>query len=198
MSLLAVIAPAILETVIVHLAVLFLAGAPGDMAAAREAVRQMLVAHNAETPAELALAAEIVSLQFHTLEALSYAAHPDLSLNKILRLRGSAVSLSRESHKARRKLDQLKQARQTATTAPPAEVPNPEPAPTPPAVEKAIDQVQLARDAIKYAKQTGGANWVDVYQKRQAAERITENLKKNQRAALAASAAAARVAVPAG
>ncbi len=105
------IAQAILDTVIGRLVLLLLAGAGGDMIAARHAARQMLAAHNPETPDELTLAAEIISLQLHTLEALGYAADPDLSLNKILRLRGSAVSLSRESHKARRKLDQLQRAR---------------------------------------------------------------------------------------
>ena len=107
MSLPATIAPAIQDTVIARLAPLFLTGANGDVAAARGAAAQMLAAHKPETPDELSLAADIISLQLHTLEALSYAATPDLSLSKIFRLRGSAVSLSRESHKAQRKLDQL-------------------------------------------------------------------------------------------
>ena len=118
MSFPATIAQTILETVIGRLALLFLSGAGGDPDKARDAARQMLAAHNAETPDELGLAAEIVSLQLHTLEALSYASDPDLSLNNVLRLRGGAVSLSRESHKARRKLDQLRQARLTAQPTP--------------------------------------------------------------------------------
>jgi hypothetical protein len=179
MSLPTTIAQAILDTVIGRLALLFLSGAAGDMPAAREAARQMLAAYNPETPDELTLAAEIISLQLHTLEALSYASDPDLSLSKILRLRGSAVSLSRESHKAQRKLDQLQRARRTGvTTAQPAEAKTE--APTPPAAQKALDEVQVARDAIRIAKQTGGTNWLDALQKRQATDRITENLKKNQ------------------
>jgi hypothetical protein len=110
------IAQTIMETVIGHIAVLFLSGAAGNPDAAREAARQMLAAYNAETPEELGLAAEIISMQFHALEALSHAAAPDLSLNRIIRLRGSAVSLSRESHKAQRKLDQLQRARRAGTT----------------------------------------------------------------------------------
>jgi hypothetical protein len=178
MSLPTTIAQAILDTVIGRLALLFLSGAAGDMPAAREAARQMLAAYNPETPDELTLAAEIISLQLHTLEALSYASDPDLSLNKILRLRGSAVSLSRESHKAQRKLDQLQRARHAGVTTQPAEAAAE--APSPPAVKNALDQVQAARQAIKIAKQTGGANWLDAHQKRQAAERITENLNRNQ------------------
>jgi hypothetical protein len=195
------IAPAIVDTVIGRLALLFLAGAAGDMAAAREAARQMLAAHNPETPDELTLAAEIVSLQLHTLEALSYASDPDLPLNKIVRLRGSAVSLSRESHKARRKLDQLQRTRRAGLTTQPAETPNETatPQPTPPKTEKALDQVQAAREEIRIAKQIGGENWLDTYQKRQAASRIAENLKKNQaqHAALTASAHQAAIVAPA-
>src|SRR5476649_2930005 len=152
MSLPATIAPAILDTVVGRLAVLFLTGAAGDMTAAREAARQMLAAHNAETLGELTLAAEVISLQLHTLEALSYAADPQLSLNNILRLRGSAVSLSRESHKAQRKLDQLQAARRAGTTAPTTEVPTP----TLPAVGNALELIETARDAIQIAAKTGG------------------------------------------
>jgi hypothetical protein len=130
------IAQVILETVIGHLAVLFLSGAAGNTDGAREAARQMLAAYNAETPEELSLAAEIISLQFHALQALSDAAAPDLSMNRIIRLRGSAVSLSRESHKAQRKLDQLQRTRRAGIA---------EPAP----IEKA-----QARPAIEAAPQT--------------------------------------------
>ena len=72
------------------------------VAAARHAAGHMLAAYNAEAEEELRLAAEIVSFSFHALEALSEAAAPDLSFNRKLRLRGSAVSLSRESHKSQR------------------------------------------------------------------------------------------------
>jgi hypothetical protein len=191
MSLPATIAQVILDTVIGRLALLFLSGATGDMAAAREAARQMLTAHSPETPDELTLAAEIISLQLHTLEALSSAADPDLPLNKVVRLRGSAVSLSRESHKARRRLDQLQRARRAGTTTQPARAPTEGPAPQPaPMVEnappenapaqKTLDPVDAARQAIKIAKQTDGANWQEAFQKRQIADRIAENLKKNQ------------------
>jgi hypothetical protein len=191
MSLPATIAQVILDTIIGRLALLFLSGATGDITAAREAARQMLAAHSPETPDELTLAAEIISLQLHTLEALSSAADPDLPLNKVVRLRGSAVSLSRESHKARRRLDLLQRARLAGTTTQPAEAPTEGPAPQPaPIVEKAplenaptektLDPVDAARQALNIAKHTGGANWQEAYQKRQIADRIAENLKKNR------------------
>jgi RNA 3'-terminal phosphate cyclase len=176
MSLPATIAPAILDTVIGRLAVLFLTGAAGDMNAAREAGRQMLAAHNAETLGELTLAAEVISLQLHTLEALSYAADPQLSLNNILRLRGSAVSLSRESHKAQRKLDQLQAARRAGTTAPTTEVPTP----TRPAVGNALELIETARDAIQIAAKTGGKSWTQAFQERLTAKRVAKKLTKKQ------------------
>lgn len=184
MSFPATIAQATLDTVVGRLAGLFLSGAGGDPAAARHAASQMLAAYHAETPDELSLAAEIISLQLHTLEALSYASEPDLSLNKILRLRGSAVSLSRESHKAQRKLDQLQHARRTGTTAHPAEAtaaaPQTQPAPAQPRIENAFGVIESAREAIQTARKTGGNNWSQSFQKRQTARRIADNLKKKQ------------------
>ena len=67
---------AILETVLTHLAALFLTGAAGDMTAAREAASQMLAAYHPNTEDELHLAANIIGFSFQALEALSQAATP--------------------------------------------------------------------------------------------------------------------------
>jgi hypothetical protein len=40
--------------------------------------------------------------------------------------------------------------------------------------------IEAAREAIQTAQKTGGKNWAQSFQKRQAAIRIAENLKKNQ------------------
>jgi hypothetical protein len=135
---------AILETILARLALLFLIGAKGDEAAARHAAAEMLASYQPQTTAELRLAANAISFSFHALEALSQAAHPDMSLNKILRLRGSAVSLSRESFKAERRLDQVQQGRRAGALEPQT----PEP-PTPPRVEKAIALVESTRRTIE-------------------------------------------------
>jgi hypothetical protein len=102
----------ILDTILTHLAPLFLSAAAGDEAAAQKAALRMLAAHNPENERELCLAAQFVSFSLHTLAALGQAADPDLSLSRVLRLRGSAVSLSRASEKAQLRLDQCQQARQ--------------------------------------------------------------------------------------
>jgi hypothetical protein len=115
----------------------------------------MLAACYPETQDEPRLAAEIISFSFQALEALSHAAGPDISLNHKLRLRGSAVSLSRESHKAQRKLDQLQKARRA--TPRPAEIPAPAAPPVKPAA----------------------LTWTQAYEKRQTAKRIARNLEKN-------------------
>ncbi len=183
MSLPAAISPAVLTTLVGHLTPHFLPATNGDAQSARQAATDMLAAYNTETEAELAVAAEIVSLAFHALEALGQAASPDMPLNKVLRLRGSAVSLSRESHKARRRLDQLQRARLTAapiavpaTTQPPA---NPTP-PAEPTNEPAPGRTSLsptpARDNGAKSLQT----WTAAQQQRHAAQRMTENLKRNQ------------------
>ena len=107
------IAQALLNTVLTRLAALFLLGAGGNPDAARDAARQMLASYHVQTEEELALVAEIISFSFHAMEALAQAAAPDLSLNQKLRLRGGAVSLSREGHKAQRRLDRLRRDRRT-------------------------------------------------------------------------------------
>ncbi|WP_428532835.1 hypothetical protein [Rhodopila sp.] len=111
---------AILDTVLGHLARHFLVATNGDPVAARHAAACLLASYGTRTDAELELAADIVSFSFHALEALSESAAPDLSLNQKLRLRAGAVNLSREGHKARRKLDQVTTARAEASHAPPA------------------------------------------------------------------------------
>jgi hypothetical protein len=126
----------ILDTILKRLATLFLSGAGGDITTARHAAAEMLAAYQPETTQELRLAALLVCFSFHALEALSQAADPDLPLTKILRLRGSAVSLNRESDKAQRRLDQIQQARREAAPAQPEPQPvqpqpSPEPAPAP-------------------------------------------------------------------
>ena len=113
---------AILETVLTRLATLFLTGAGGDAVAARQAGFQMLGAYHPETEDELRLAANIVCFSFQALEALSQAAAPELPLTRIISLRGGAVSLSRESAKAERRLVQLQKARQQGIQAQPAEI----------------------------------------------------------------------------
>jgi hypothetical protein len=192
------IAPAVMDTVVAHLALLFRTGTAGGETAERDAARATLAAYAAETEEELRLAAGIISFGFHALEALSQAAAPDLSLNRVLRLRGSAVSLSRESHKAQRKLDQLQRARRAAAESQPAEAPPAEsqpadpkaapgspaphgtPTPTQPQIERAIDLIAFAQEAIEAAGKNQGQTWTQSFQKRQTAKRIAENMKKNQ------------------
>ncbi len=91
--------PAILNTVLGHLASHFLEAADGDLPTARHAANRMLAAYDVQTEEELHLATDIIGFGFHALEALSAAAAPDLSLNQKIRLRGSAVSLNREAHR---------------------------------------------------------------------------------------------------
>jgi hypothetical protein len=186
MSLPANIAPALLDTVLGRLALLFLSAAAGDPAAARHAASCMLGAYNVETEEELRLAADTVSFSFYALEALSQAADPELSLNQVLRLRGSAVSLSRESHKSKRELNRLQHERRTGVPAQPAEVQAETPtqqsavAPTRPQIDKAIGLIEFAREAIESATKNGGQSWTQSLHQRQTAKRIADKLIKKQ------------------
>lgn len=207
MSCPAAITPAILDTILARLALLFLAGADGDLPTARHAASRMLAAYHAETPDELRLAAEIISFGLHALEALGQASAEGLALNRILRLRGSAVSLSRESHKAQGKLDQLQRDRraraseqaETAVQAQAArpeqqEIPVPAPLDTPladaspprPRVDAAISLVESGRETIQPFARHDGKNRTKAFQPLHAAQRITENLKRNQALHIAA------------
>ena len=169
----------------------------------------MLNGYHIETEEELRLAAEIVSFGFHVLEALSKATGPDLSLNATLRLRGSAVSLSREAHKCQRKLDQLQRVRLSASAQTrssevtltegvnlqllsPALIPNPalgspipeanEPLLTP-APAQAPDLIERAHDVREATAKKGSVqNWKMPRQQRRAAEQITANLQRNKAA----------------
>jgi hypothetical protein len=177
MSLPATLPQPMLETILTRLLGLFLTAAGGDQDAARRAARQSLAAYHPETEAELHLAADIISFGFHALEALSQSADPDLTLSAILRLRGSAVSLSREAHKARRKLDQLQRDRRAGAAQPQPEAP--EPAPNPPAVDQALELIDCAREAIQ-AKKHGGMTWTQQFQKRMTTKRLAERMRKKQ------------------
>lgn len=176
------ITPAILDTVLGHLAPHFLPAA-ADLLAARHTASDLLAAYSVATDEELCLAAEIVTFGLHALEALSEAADPDLAATKKLRLRGSAVSLSREAHKAQRKLDQLQRARLAACRQPEAQLPPPQPPAIPdkPGTEQALGLIEFAREALEASTRSGGVQgWTLSRKQRLAAEQIAENLKRNK------------------
>ena len=188
MSLAAFPAP-VLETILTRLAALFLIGAAGDMAAARQAALQMLGAYHPKTEDELSLAAQIISFSFQALEALGQAAAPDLPVTRILRLRGGAVSLSRESAKAQRHLSQLQKDRRQGIPVQSAEA-QPEPAQPSSKTEKALDLIPDAGHSATAAK-TSRLTWTQTYEQRQRDMRIAASLKRAEaRVAMQANATA--------
>jgi hypothetical protein len=121
MALPTLLSPTILAATVNQIAPLFMPGANGDHQAAREAVTALLADYKPQTNEELTLAADIVHYRFLAADNLARSSDPELSLTKVLRLRGSAVSLSREAHKAQRKLDKLQAIRASATPQPAAQ-----------------------------------------------------------------------------
>jgi len=165
-----IIPPAILDTILANLTLIFLAGAQGDETAARNAAAQMLAAYSPETAAELRLAANIVSFSFHALEALSQSATPDMPLTRVLRLRGSAVSLSRESHKAERRLEQVQKGRRDGIPAQSEPVVQ-----STPVADKALDLIADTRIVTAAAQQTQ-QTWTQAYRQRQRDQNLAKRL----------------------
>jgi hypothetical protein len=163
---------AILETILTHLAGLFLTGAAGDPIAARRAAAQMLAAYHPNTEEELRLAGNIVGFSFHALEALGQAAAPDMPITRVLRLRGSAVSLNREASKAERRLIQLQTARRQCIQA------QTQPAEPEAKAEKAVALIQDTRK-IAIAAKANGQSWAQAYEEHQRDIRIAARIKKN-------------------
>jgi hypothetical protein len=118
LSLFPTITAIFLDTIIAPLVPWFLTAAGGDMNAARHTVISMLASYNVATEEELRLAAEIVSFSFGTMAALAKSMDPDLPLNAVLRLRGSANALHRSQHQCQRVLDRLRKERRLAAGAP--------------------------------------------------------------------------------
>jgi hypothetical protein len=175
---------AILETILTRLAAIFLAGANNDATLARHAAVQALAAYHPRTETEFRLAATIIAFGFQALEALGQAATADMPLTRILRLRGSAVSLSREANKAQRRLDQLLE------TSPQPNQPEPQPPEIPPHIEKALDLIEETRTIATTAK-ASGLTWTQSYEARQRDQRIAASLKRAEARIAAQSSAGA-------
>jgi len=118
------LSPVILAATVNQIAPLYLLDAQGDEQAARNAVTALLADYKLQTNEELTLAGDIIHYRLLATDSLKRSLDPELSETKVLRLRGSAVSLSREAHKAQRKLDKLHAARAVAM---PAQAALPEP-----------------------------------------------------------------------
>ena len=174
----------ILDTILTHLAALFL---NGDPIAARQAAAEMLEAYHPRTDDERRLAAQIVAFSFQSLQALGQAATPDLPLTRVLRLRSGAVSLTREAEKAERRLEQLQKARREGKQI------QPQPAQQAPQIEKAID---LIKDTAKVATaaKVNNQTWTQAYEERQREQRIQASIKRAEAkvAAIALAEAQAR------
>jgi hypothetical protein len=182
---------AVLETILLRLAAIFLAGAHGDMTAARQAAAQMLAAYDPRTGDEVRLAANIICFGFHALEALGQSAASDMPLTRVLRLRGSAVSLNREATKAQRRLDQLQQARREAKPI----QPEPQPVQSEAKIEKALNLVEETRK-IASAAEASGLTWTQSYSAHQRDQRIAASLKRAEARVAAQASVAAQTLAP--
>jgi hypothetical protein len=109
--------PALLEMFVSFLLPLLLPAAGGDPAAARAAVLELLAEYDPRTARELDLAAEAIANSVKSLTMLAQSAEPGLSQKALSDTLRWATSLSREGHRAQRRLDQMQRARRAAARA---------------------------------------------------------------------------------
>ncbi len=114
----ATITAPVLARILAVLAPLFLDAAGNDPEAARRAASDMLASYDPRNDREIRLAALIVAFSFATLDALSRAAEPGLSVSMVLRLRGNANALNRASELNERRLEAFRRQTSGMTTAP--------------------------------------------------------------------------------
>jgi hypothetical protein len=182
----------LLETILTHLTKLFLAGAPGDTAAARQAAQEFLATYHPRNAHELRLAAQVISFSLQALAALGQASDPDLPLTRVMRLRGSAVSLNRESEKAQRRLDQCQQTSlaDSADIEIQSELAQPQPAAAEPASQPATRPLQTASAVVPNLSTT------PAYDHDQTELRIAASLKRAEARVAAIEAAERAIATP--
>ena len=172
---------AFLNRILGLLAPLFLAATGGNLAAARDAVSDMLANYDIRNDNELRLVALTIAFGFGALDALGQAVNPDLSLNQIIRLRGNATALSRASHQNQAVLD--RQRKQTDSE--PAPEPEPELAePLLPASTATPDLIAFARSGTSPRPQLGTATPAPAVsqtrQQRREAERRADKARRRQ------------------
>ena len=176
MSLFPAVTAVFLETIIARLTPWFLHAACGSLQAAREAALSMLASYDVRTEEEIRLAAEIASFGFDALDALGRSMDPDLPLNAVLRLRGSASSLHRSAHQCQRALDRLREQRGTTEAMPAQPVATAEPAANAePAPRQAVDASEPSPSAAPSRPEVALSR-----QQRRAMQRAAEKARRQQ------------------
>ena len=89
----------------------FLVSAGGNTGQACAAIKELIDAHQANTPVELDLVGRIIGFSIAAMDNLRLSMAPDLSATKVLRYRCNAATLSRSSDQALKILEAV-QARQ--------------------------------------------------------------------------------------
>jgi hypothetical protein len=176
MSLLPSISVVFLETIIAPLIPWYLTAAGGDLELARETILTMLASYNVDTEQEARLAVEIAFFSLGAMAALGKSMDPDLPLNAVLRLRGSANALQRSKHQCQRVLDGLRKERRMAGTAPKPQHPIPEQTPEQPGIADAAQSVQPA--AAQPAAIQPKPEFTLTRQQRRAVERAVEKAQR--------------------
>jgi hypothetical protein len=101
-------AEVLLGIIVALLAPMFILASNGDIACARMAARQTVMAYRARSDAELIAVVQIIAFGLAALASLSRSMEDDLSLNMTLRLRANANACNRGAEHNRRALKDLR------------------------------------------------------------------------------------------
>jgi hypothetical protein len=135
----------------------FLVSAAGNAGLARAAIKELIDAYQASSPAELDLVGRIIGFSIAAMDNLRLSMAPDLSDTKVLRYRCNAVTLSRSSDQALKILEAV-QARQEQSR----KIPRPSVAAAPPppgrAATSTIPSPRLPSPLIAVSSNAGLTN----------------------------------------
>ncbi len=112
----------------------FLVSAGGNTGQARAAIKELIDAYHASTPAELDLVGRIIGFSLAAMDNLRLSMAPDLSATKVLRYRCNAATLSRSSDQALKILEAVQARQEQSRKIPRPSVAAAPPPPTRPAI----------------------------------------------------------------
>jgi hypothetical protein len=96
----------------------FLASAAGNAGLARTAIKELIDAYQASSPAELDLVGRVIGFSIAAMDNLRLSMTPDLSATQVLRCRCNAVSLNRSSDQALKILEAVQAKREQSRKIP--------------------------------------------------------------------------------
>jgi hypothetical protein len=122
----------------------FLVSAAGNADLARAAIKELIDAYQASSPAELDLVGRVIGFSIAAMDNLRLSMTPGLSVTQVLRYRCNAVSLSRSSDQALKILEAVHAKREQSR-----KIPRPSVAAAPPPPVRPATPIMPATSPLK-------------------------------------------------